>query len=264
MKYLNLSIIALCIILFSTCTKDDNSRAVQPNDFPQVKSISVSGAIVANFSYNTKGQLSEITYKSSTNLHGTNEKFTYDAAGKLMKAVNSVDSIVYSYNSSGMLLKIDSYRDWKTNTDPTDTKMIYSYDTSGKISSISFTTGTKAGGETMPYVATYNYNSEGLFSGYNYSLYSPYRKFIVNGYNDEVLINPIIFERFSIIKDILNLNGIARLKKIPRTIYDYEDGELLEGYTFNLVVSGKQVNKIESTFTLKGNLYIGSSYTLQY
>jgi YD repeat-containing protein len=269
LKNLNLYTIVVFAIFLSACSKGDNPDPGQTEDSPRIKSISANGVAYATLAYNNKGQLTTIKFLSSNTASGGKEdKFTYDASGRLAKAVNPFDSTQYTYSADGRLQQSDNFSEWKlsTNGSGLDFRTAYTYNSNGKVASMTASNGTKQEGQIQQYTVTYDYNTDGLLSDFiiKYTDSAIQKLIVENGYTNEVKLNPLILERITSLSYYFGLGGIEQLTaKFPNAISYYEGGQVTEGYGFTFNVTDNKVTKLSALLKLP-NSESTTNYEFQY
>lgn len=268
MKSFNLLIIILSSLLFSSCKKNRTPEPEKQTLPPQVKSIASQLYGQVNFSYDNSGRLNTIDYPHYGNFFPKAEKFTYNSVGNVAKIISSTDSTVYNYNNSGQIVLSEYYQDWKMPAPPLTRRLEYIYNLNGTIASI-YTRSYRIINENEDNNnIKYEYDSNGLLKRYNYTqfLYPSTETIEIEGYNDEMNINPFILERFTGDLFLYWGQGIfASVKKFPKVIKIYYKGELWSTTTYNFSVTNKRVNKIEieQTDTYSNGTY-KTSHTFTY
>jgi hypothetical protein len=248
MKHRSLFILLLTLSCFA-CRKDKNSTPILPvEQSAQPTSFNFPGYPTINILYNESRKITSLTYPYDT--QNFPAKLTYNSSGKLIKEVTPRDSTIYTYNNAGQVSGSVSTMFWKDNTPLwMITKIEYKYNANGTVASML----SRHSGFQKPtvdqYLITYKYDTNGLLKGYtnDQSKYKYQETTEIEGYNDEMNIDPIVLNKVILHGYHLGFPLLMQMKKFPKSLKTYANGKLTEASTYIFSISNKRINVVDRT-----------------
>ncbi|MDF2193552.1 hypothetical protein [Paraflavitalea sp. CAU 1676] len=267
-----LPLIALSLLVFQSCKKDDDNPP--PTNSPAalkhfVKTIEWDLGVTGTVSYNTDSTIKSIAYVGL----GTGSQTDYTWTGKQLTTVSLATSLyknTFTYNNGLMTRMVNEYRDLTT---PSGYKYDYTYTSAGQLKEFKYSRVNEAGTTALTNTV-YTYKANGDFDTVVVTQLANNLviKYSIDSWSAEIEIHPWLFisTTLSEYHHIYNYPVLSKLKKLPgkitQTVINPGGAPRVEKVTTMAytISNDKRLDKTVTTLSYPGNPQLDQTQTTNF